>query len=360
MSQTGLETYMRNPAGLDASSLQALEQLTREFPYFQIAHILLAVNSKNTAHLRYSSRLKLAAAYAGDRSMLRLHIENAGIAEHVQESAEQAAAISETDADVSEPANLEMSTVVTEEKEIPAIGQQMEIPEDDQNFSEIHLVAQVDAEIPENVVTDSTIEVEAEDEATHNLELLDLVHRRLAEIEQEEKQHLSAEKTANTQSIHPEILSAVASAASEQADEVSEKHKISVDDSSSAFPDELLLEELKLSAYRLEEDNETIAENDLQISDSTSRNREIIDRFIESEPRISKPKKDFFNPVDKARQSSIDQEDIVSETLAKIYLAQGNSEKAIKIYQKLSLNIPEKSSYFAAQITKIQNDLLNA
>lgn len=356
MNQTGLETYMRNPAGLDASSLQGLEQLTREFPYFQIAHILLAVNSKNITHLRYSSRLKLAAAYAGDRSMLRFYIENAGIAEHGQESAEQAAAISETDADVSEPANVEMSAPVMEGMEIPAIGQQIELAEEDQNFSEIHSAAQADAAIPENVVADSTIQ----DEASHTLELLDLVHRRLAEIEQEEKQHLSAEKTADTQANYPETPFAVVSPASEQTNEVSEIHEISDDDNSSAFPDELLLEELKLSAYRLEEDNETIAENDLQISDSTSRNREIIDRFIESEPRISKPKKDFFNPVDKARQSSIDQEDIVSETLAKIYLAQGNFEKAIKIYQKLSLNIPEKSSYFAAQIAKIQNDLLNA
>lgn len=356
MNQTGLETYMRNPAGLDASSLQGLEQLTREFPYFQIAHILLAVNSKNIAHLRYSSRLKLAAAYAGDRSMLRFYIENAGIAEHEQESAEQAAAISETDADVSEPANVEMAAPVIEEMEIAAIGQQIELAEEDQNFSEINSAAQADAAIPENSVADSTIQ----DEASHTLELLDLVHRRLAEIEQEEKQHLSAEKTADTQANHPETPSAVVSPASVQTDEVSEIHEISDDDNSSAFPDELLLEELKLSAYRLEEDNETITEKDSQISDSTSRNREIIDRFIESEPRISKPKKDFFNPVDKARQSSIDQEDIVSETLAKIYLAQGNFEKAIKIYQKLSLNIPEKSSYFAAQIAKIQNDLLNA
>jgi hypothetical protein len=81
---------------------------------------------------------------------------------------------------------------------------------------------------------------------------------------------------------------------------------------------------------------------------------ELIDRFIKNAPRISRSKSDFFNPVDYARQSEIDKEDIVSETLAKIYFSQGNHEKAIKIYKKLILKVPEKSSYFARQIEKIK------
>jgi len=83
---------------------------------------------------------------------------------------------------------------------------------------------------------------------------------------------------------------------------------------------------------------------------------EIIDQFIEKAPRITRSRNDFFNPHDYARNSTIDKEDIVSETLASIYYAQGNIEKAIKIYEKLSLRYPEKSSYFAALIEKIKTD----
>ena len=85
-------------------------------------------------------------------------------------------------------------------------------------------------------------------------------------------------------------------------------------------------------------------------------NAELIDKFIKEEPRIV-PKPTFFDPVDSAKQSLMDNESVVSETLAEIYYKQGNLPKAIKIYKKLSLVYPQKSSYFAAQIEKIKKEI---
>ena len=82
--------------------------------------------------------------------------------------------------------------------------------------------------------------------------------------------------------------------------------------------------------------------------------KELIDKFILENPSISRPKAEFYNPISVAQNSIIDQENIVSETLAKIYEQQGYIEKAISIYEKLGLKYPKKSRYFAAQIERLQ------
>ena len=82
----------------------------------------------------------------------------------------------------------------------------------------------------------------------------------------------------------------------------------------------------------------------------------IIDNFIEKEDDIVPKRAEFFNPAKAAKSSLLDREDIVTETLAKVYAQQGNISKAISTYEKLSLLHPEKSSYFAAFIEKLKTD----
>jgi len=55
-----------------------------------------------------------------------------------------------------------------------------------------------------------------------------------------------------------------------------------------------------------------------------------------------------------AKKSLEDQGGMVSDTLARIYMNQGNFDKAIKAYEQLKLNYPEKSTYFAGRIEKVR------
>ena len=50
---------------------------------------------------------------------------------------------------------------------------------------------------------------------------------------------------------------------------------------------------------------------------------------------------------------------VYTETLAQIYLEQGYPEQAKRIYSKLLLAYPEKNTYFAALIAKIENEIIN-
>ena len=83
----------------------------------------------------------------------------------------------------------------------------------------------------------------------------------------------------------------------------------------------------------------------------------LLDKFILNEPKMARPKKEFFNPITNAKKSLDENEVLISETLAKIYWNQKNYDKAIKAYEQLSLLYPNKSTTFANLITKIRKEL---
>ena len=86
-------------------------------------------------------------------------------------------------------------------------------------------------------------------------------------------------------------------------------------------------------------------------------NLDIIDRFIQEDPKIEPKKTEFYSPINMARLSVVDDSDMVSETLALIYVEQGNYSNAISTYEKLKLKNPEKRSYFANQIKILKQKL---
>ncbi|WP_313512049.1 hypothetical protein [Sphingobacterium sp.] len=90
---------------------------------------------------------------------------------------------------------------------------------------------------------------------------------------------------------------------------------------------------------------------------STEMMDEVIEKFIREEPQIQPPKAETINTENKARSSSEDQLQVVTETLANIYETQGMYEKAIMVFRKLISDNPEKKSYFATRIKEIEQKL---
>ena len=55
-----------------------------------------------------------------------------------------------------------------------------------------------------------------------------------------------------------------------------------------------------------------------------------------------------------AERSVAENKDIISETLARLLVKQGYRDKAITMYERLSLAFPDKSAFFAAEIEKLK------
>ena len=83
---------------------------------------------------------------------------------------------------------------------------------------------------------------------------------------------------------------------------------------------------------------------------------DIIDKFLRSESRRIVAEEGEVTQEIVTEAEFDDDEDMVSEELAEIYLAQGLKDMAKETYRKLSLLNPEKSIYFAEIISKIDSN----
>jgi len=88
---------------------------------------------------------------------------------------------------------------------------------------------------------------------------------------------------------------------------------------------------------------------------SNSRENEI-DNIIKNlnNRKISNERKNFYSAANAAKNSLKDKHEMNTETLAEIYVKQGNYPKAIEIYEQLMLSNPEKKLFFASRIKYIK------
>lgn len=94
--------------------------------------------------------------------------------------------------------------------------------------------------------------------------------------------------------------------------------------------------------------------NQISISEEKKVNKQldIIDKFLENNPKVIVIKKDDDTPT--KVYSSPDNSNLMTETLAKIYLEQKKYTQAIQAYNILILKYPEKSVFFANRIEEIK------
>ena len=81
---------------------------------------------------------------------------------------------------------------------------------------------------------------------------------------------------------------------------------------------------------------------------------ELIDSFLAKQQKIV-PDKSKINNEDLSEQSWVNSNELMTETLAKVFIKQKKYVKALEAYQILGLKYPEKNSFFADRIKEIKD-----
>ncbi len=167
---------------------------------------------------------------------------------------------------------------------------------------------------------------------------------------EEEKPFEIAQKVEHpdlTELIHQTIVSEVinASISIEVTPEISPKIEV---------PKKEVIEEKLSFTEWLKKTKEKQVQIQQERSDFKRKAESLIEDFISKQPKIV-PKRDFYSPLNMAKKSVEENNELASETLAAIYAQQGNYSKAIKTYETLILKFPEKMAFFADQIKLIKN-----
>lgn len=377
--------YIAEPFLIEASDLPDLLELTKKYPYCSSLQLLHLKGLALSNDLSFEDQLKVAAIHAPDREHLYALIHSGEVLEEVSPETETEVK-TETIAEESAPVEETISEVSTEIEEIAVEKEVVETPEETAEEIETEeIVESAEISEPIEITAEPTLSSEEEPEtepvvpATDELEV-DILNKAIdiAFVESE----ISEDVKADSQE---EIEAPVQEEPEEEAVEAKTEPLIN------AEPVEVELgeEEIEISEQPQEElsfiqwlrlkqgrNNDTEKEDEpieiASVEDEVPRVEEkiepekktekndidaLLDKFIAEEPTISRPVKDFYNPVKNARESVQESDDLVTETLAKIHVMQKNYSKAISAYEKLILLYPEKKAFFASQIEKIEEEI---
>ena len=372
---------MNKPDAVNEKQTVVLEKIVQEFPYFQSARALYLKGLYNQNSFKYNYVLKVTAAHTADRSILFDFItSDTFISVHkdlLDQKLSEIASITVTESEVVEP-RLEIRENTVEQSILSSIkeaGQDAAVSDP----SGIEPEDQVPAEranevepIVETLEVPGTTSVESEPETvTESNVNLQTSQTPIEEFEIEVPAEIVFERVP--QEVSEEIASPEPDpkdALVQQIEQAEENLEIGKPLEFSKQETHSFQEWLQLSKFKPidrseqqpaasdreqatpTESSEEISEPDLE----KQKKNELIDRFIETSPKIPPVKHDApLSPSAIVEPSMADNTYLMTETLARVYLEQKKYNKAIQAYQILILKYPEKSSFFADRILDIKN-----
>ncbi len=273
-----------------------LEEVLNEYPYFQAARALHLKGLKNLNSFKYNNALKVAAAYTTDRDILFDYITSREFLQN---------AIADTIAGKTPPLN-----------ELPTVSEEIQV--DTETIASL-IENTEDQALPQNLKDANAI----------------LDPELFTSKNKEEKKNIDSVST------HSDAL------------EIGEPLPFTKKEKYS-FGEWLQLTSLKAVKRKDEEPRKELEPIDFPLEEAVLKNKkfELIDKFIADNPKIVP--KTTTPKVDISQSIKMDKKELMTETLARVYLEQKKYKKAIQAYKILSLKYPEKSGFFADRIKAVE------
>ncbi len=315
MNKEAFHKLLQDPAHITPDSLASLEELVRLFPFCSLAHTLIAKSHYDQATMLASQKVRKAAAYAVNRNKLKKIITG----NWPEPSRPELPPPFRPLPPETPPEALTLPPLPPLEVTAPELF----APEETVTMPE---APAPERDAPEPVAAEA--EPVAEGAAVPEEPLL---IEPPADLLIEPPADLLFERLAGTLQPPPPVVYP-----SPEAEEEEEP------------------EEPPLQLGHLNEDEQPIEEYSRRTK--KYHQREIIESFIKSEPRISSlnnAPKETYAPRDLSEKSTRPLE-VVSENMANIYIRQRKYDKAIQMFNKLILKYPEKKENFVKRIQELK------
>jgi hypothetical protein len=343
----GLFASGNMPAGAEYKA--ALGDILHTFPYFQLAQVLFAKQMYDTHEPEASGRIKLASVYAPDRkAMYHLFKKPADKIERSEISKNLGEETIKVERKGEVKYNFVYSSTTTEKIEVTPISSIQE-----SIHTEVFVKNELEAELPVRTSERKPVQITSKKEVKAEKTEVKKPYTAPA-IEKKKSLYGKKEEEKKTELPKEVVIEPIAQPKANAA--LEEKEKIVTDVLNTTSVEPITDNNLKYSFHSwLKVIPEISIEKKQELKQvSQKETSSIIDLFLKKAPSISRPKAEFFSPVKAAKMSITEDDAIVSETLAKIYITQGNLHRALKAYETLLLQFPEKKNIFAPRIEEIK------
>jgi len=394
-----IHNAIENPELTLGKGVDDLEKISSQYPYFGAAQLLLTKAYQRSNDYRYTDQLHQAAIYSTDRKHLydwikakhQVTVQSPSIVEQEVLTKETVAPVfieesKPTETVIASEENVaELVSLLLDDEILPTKAKQepSTLVKPEAITSEVEKstpeilpvkeepIGEAQAELIEEIPASEQPKVRASEFDSMEKEILleamqSSIELEVSEVEEEENIAVKQEKTEEGSEEEMPSSGSFASWIYHRSrqvhfsDEVTEKpsdtEPLAVSDWRRTAPQPAAESDIEDFEDEIPaEESRNLSHGIKKLSPATSKpsQQDLIDRFIQFEPKITPGKALEYTSGNLAKESLEEDLSFVTETMAILFAKQGKPDKARKAFKKLMELHPEKSVYFAAQLKNL-------